>query len=504
MDVTDAVARPDTAGDCHRTAVVCDTGERAVALARYEELRPALAGDVPLARLAREVGLAERTARRRVAAYRTHGLTGLERRGRSDRTRAHVIEPTLQRLIEGLALQTPRRSLAAITRLAAAVAQGEGWRPASYDQVRRIVGWLDPALVTLARAGEAAYAEAFDLLYRRQATRPNEIWQADHTPLKIRVRGDDGQPFQPWLTAVEDDYSRAIAGWRLSLDPPTALHTALALRDAIGRSADPRTQVCGIPDAFYTDHGSDFTSRHIEQVAADLHVQLIFSQAGKPRGRGKVERFFRTVEQLFLCQQPGYAPRGDSPGVPVLTLPEFTGRFRDWLLDDYQHRVHGETGETPAARWAAGGFLPRVPDSPEQLDLLLLTVPTTRRVQQDGISFHRHRYLDTTLAAYVGEDVTIRYDPADLGELRVFHDGRFLCRAVCPELAGETVSLKEIISARDQRRRALRAQLTERAAVVEALTAYRRADAGADASPSPAPTTATPPLTRRLKRYRNE
>lgn len=502
MDATGADAQPDTAEDSYHPTTARDTGHRAVALARYAELRPALEGEVPLARLARELGLAERTARRRVAAYRTHGLRGLERRERSDRKRAHGITPTLQRLVEGLALQTPQRSLAAITRLAATVAHGEGWRPASYDQVRRIVGWLDPALVMLAHAGEATYADVFDLLYRHQATGPNEIWQADHTPLNILLRGDDGQPIQPWLTAVEDDYSRAIAGWRLSLDPPTALHTALALRDAIGRSADPRTQVCGIPDAFYTDHGSDFTSRHIEQVAADLHVQLIFSQVGKPRGRGKVERFFRTVEQLFLCQQPGYAPRGDRPGVPTLTLPAFTNRFRDWLLDDYQHRVHGETGEPPAARWAAGGFLPRLPDSAEQLDLLLLTVPTTRRVQQDGIRFHRRRYLDPTLAAYVGEDVTIRYDPADLGELRVFHEGRFLCRAVCPELAGETVSLKEIVRARDQQRRALRAQLTDRALAVETLTGYRRNLAG-DASP-PTPDAAIPPPTRRLKRYRNE
>jgi transposase InsO family protein len=38
----------------------------------------------------------------------------------------------------------------------------------------------------------------------------------------------------------------------------------------------------------YIDHGSDFTSRHIEQVAVDLKIRLIFSMAGKPRGRGKI------------------------------------------------------------------------------------------------------------------------------------------------------------------------------------------------------------------------
>jgi len=44
-----------------------------------------------------------------------------------------------------------------------------------------------------------------------------------------------------------------------------------------------------------------------------------------------------------------------------------------------------------------------------------------------------------TLAAYVGETVTLRFDPRDMAEIRVFHGDRFLCQAVCPELAWATV-----------------------------------------------------------------
>lgn len=95
----------------------------------------------------------------------------------------------------------------------------------------------------------------------------------------------------------------------------------------------------------------------------------------------------------------------------------------------------------PQERWEDRGFLPHMPDSLEQLDLLLLTVAKTRRVQQDGIRFQGHRYIDPTLAAYVKEDVLIRYDPADLAEIRVFYQDRFLCRAICQELAGQTISL---------------------------------------------------------------
>ncbi|PEF61489.1 hypothetical protein CON35_24995 [Bacillus cereus] len=64
--------------------------------------------------------------------------------------------------------------------------------------------------------------------------------------------------------------------------------------------------ICGIPEIFYTDHGSDFTSKHLEQVAVDLKMELSFSRVGVPRGRGKVERFFLTINTMFLQELPGF------------------------------------------------------------------------------------------------------------------------------------------------------------------------------------------------------
>ncbi|WP_165422757.1 Mu transposase C-terminal domain-containing protein [Ktedonosporobacter rubrisoli] len=103
----------------------------------------------------------------------------------------------------------------------------------------------------------------------------------------------------------------------------------------------------------------------------------------------------------------------------------------------------------------------------EQLDLLLVQVARKRRVQQSGIAFEGYTYLDPTLSAYVGEEVMIRYDPIDLAEIRVFFQNRFVCRAICPELSGQTVSLKEIVAARQARRRDLRGELAERKALVK-------------------------------------
>ena len=212
----------------------------------------------------------------------------------------------------------------------------------------------------------------------------------------------------------------------------------------------------------------------LEQVGADLKIQLIFSLPGKPRGRGRIERFFSTVNEMFLCELDGYAPEGGAVrGKPILTLADFDARFRTFLLEEYHRHECAETKIPPAERWEASGFLPRMPDSLEQLDLLLIRVAKARQVRVDGIHFQNLRYISTTLAAYVGETVALRFDPRDMAEIRVFHENRFLCQAVCPELAGATVSFREILRARNQRRRQLRMTLRDRQNAVDTLIGLR-------------------------------
>jgi putative transposase len=484
--------------------------ERARAVAHFEILRPFFHDHVPLTQIAREQQLPLRTLTRWVQRYRAEGLAGLVRKRRRDHGH-HRLHPTLQQLIEGLALQRPPLSVRAIHRQVSALAHQRALKPPSYGLVYAIIHHLPPALMTLAHHGSKAYAEQFDLLYRREADGPNAIWQADHCLLDILLVREGQAPAKPWLTVILDDYSRALAGYFLTFDAPSALNTSLALRQAIWRKEDPRWHVCGIPQTLYTDCGSDFTSQHIEQVSIDLKIRLTNSIPGQPRGRGRIERFFRTVQQMLVCELPGYAPPYSPVRTPPqLTLHDFDTRFRAFIFEGYHARPHSETHVPPQQRWEAGGFLPQMPASLEQLDLLLLTVAKPRKVRRDGLWFLGLRYMDPTLAAYVGESVILRYDPRDVAEVRVFYHDRFLCRAICQELAGATVPLRDILRARNRQRRTLRQTLRDRLQVVESLLAAHRghpsvaaafddtvpADAGVPAPPA----TSTP----RLKRYINE
>jgi putative transposase len=93
-------------------------------------------------------------------------------------------------------------------------------------------------------------------------------------------------------------------------------------------------------------------------------------------------------------------------------------------------------------------------------------VAKPRIVHRDGIHLFGQRYIAPTLAPYVGERVTVRYDPRDITEIRVFHHDVFLCEAVDEAHAGLTITYTDLQAARNARRRSLRGQINERIAVV--------------------------------------
>ena len=439
--------------------------DRAEAMARFIVLRPHLEDDVPLTRAARDAGVPLRTARRWLARFRQDGVAGLARMERIDRGRRRLPEE-LVRTVEGMALARPPPSAAAIHRRIAEVAAERNWPVPTARTIRAIVAALDPGMRTLAHEGPTTYRDRYELIHRHRAERPNTTWQCDHTELDVLVVGPEGKPLRPWLTIVLDDHSRAVAGYSLLTDAPSALNTALALRQAIWRKGDPDWPVCGIPNVLYVDHGTDFTSTHIAQVAADLRMRLIHSAVARPQGRGKVERFFGTVNTELLADLPGRLAHGGPVTPPRMTLSELDAAIGAFVTDRYNVRPHPTIGTSPNEAWTADGWLPRMPERLEELDELLAMVARPRVVGRDGIRFGGLRYLDPTLAAFVGERVTIRHDPRDVAEIRVFHRGRFLCRAINAEHADRSVSLRDVQTARRARRQALRDGIKQRIAAV--------------------------------------
>jgi len=145
---------------------------------------------------------------------------------------------------------------------------------------------------------------------------------------------------KPVLFAFIDDHSRLIPGWRWGLSEDT-LRLEVALRAGLGSR--------GLPRAIYVDNGSPFASRQLERACAKLGIRLVHSKPGEPAGRGKIERFFRTVRDGFEVE----ATLAD-----IADLGELNRLFAAWVEQIYHRRPHSETGQTPLERFGAAARRP--------------------------------------------------------------------------------------------------------------------------------------------------
>lgn len=421
----------------------------------YRHIERHLNHGVPVRRAAQEAGVTERQFYRLLDAYRTGGLGNLARKPRRDSGKRKSVTDTLQKVIEGLCLQKPKPSLAWVQRKVAEQCTKEGIPAPSYPVVWRIYTEIPAEQKVYAHEGPNAYKHQFGLIHRWSASAPNEIWQCDNKMLSIYGRDLRGNVKRVWLTAVEDDYSRAIMGYYLGLEAPSSARVATALRQAIWHKPEEGWPMCGIPEKFFTDHGTDFMSKHVEQVAADLKFEIINSVVGEAEPRGKVERLFRSTEQLFV-------PNAKSPRDNPLDLEEINKRFRNWLISEYLVRKHEDTGEPPLDRWKAAITVPRMPDTERALDLMLMHVGRERKVRRDGIRFNSFRYFDLELSKYVTERVSIRFDPNDMSQIYAYADGKLVFTASCKELEGREVTLREVIKERAIRKKEVKDAVTER------------------------------------------
>ncbi|WP_427354216.1 Mu transposase C-terminal domain-containing protein [Enterobacter mori] len=98
----------------------------------------------------------------------------------------------------------------------------------------------------------------------------------------------------------------------------------------------------------------------------------------------------------LLTTLPGHTVRGQPAPTPKLSLAELDRALEEFIVA-YNDGGHSELGTTPRTAWVAEGWLPRLPESLEALDGLLLTVAQSRVVRRDGIHFQGLRYISPTL-----------------------------------------------------------------------------------------------------------
>jgi putative transposase len=215
-----------------------------------------------------------------------------------------------------------------------------------------------------------------------EAELPNDLWQCDamHGPLLMY----GGKKRKSYLIAFIDDHSRLIPHGQFYFS-----EGLICFMDAFVHALLKR----GLPRKLYTDNGSAFRSRQLEYTTAALGIALVHARPYTPQGKGKIERFNKTVQTQFL---PCF--KGD-------TLEEINEAFDLWLSGDYHVRLHSATEQSPFKRFTSKMECLR--SAPENL-MDYFRKRTHRRVNKDRSVVVDRRLFEAPVAL-IGKKVEILY-----------------------------------------------------------------------------------------------
>ncbi|MDQ1378465.1 MAG: putative transposase [Acidimicrobiaceae bacterium] len=335
-----------------------------------------------------EVRVGRSTVDEWIRAWRKGGFEALKPKPRasSPKVPRHVLD-----LAEALKRENPARTAAQVCQV---LAVAVGWAP-NPRTVQRHFHRIGMTRASLAAGKAVAFG-------RFEAKRPNELWVGD------ALHGPIIGAHKAILFAFLDDHSRLFTGYRWVTAEDT-LRAEAALRVGLASR--------GVPDAVYLDNGSPFVSHQLLRACASLGVRMIHSRPGRPEGRGKIERVFRTVRDQFLVEVT-HSEIGS-----VARLNEL---FAAWAESVYHHATHSETNMTPLERFATGATL-RYPTA-AQLHEAFLWSETRTVTKTATVSLFSNTYeVD---AALVGRKVELVFDPFDLTDIEVRWSGRPMGAAV--------------------------------------------------------------------------
>ena len=337
--------------------------------------------------------VAAETIRGWIRLYRYGGFEALYPKPRTDRGQPRRLPPEVAERLIALKVDNPAWSVRAVIK---AAREGGVDHPLAPSTVHRLFsrgGLFDKKPPDGADRRRFAFRDA------------GELWMSDvmHGP-KVRLGRSRRKTY---LIAFIDDATRVV--------PFAAFATAENIQAFLPTFKNALIRR-GLPQRLYVDNGAAYRSRQLVLICAKLGMALVHARPYQPAGKGKIERFFRTLRAGWLNHLDPQA---------LDSLQTLNRSLWAWIEGEYHNSPHrGIEGRTPLEQWALASAAVRYPDATLDLDDIFL-FEARRRVHKDRtVSLNGRLYeVDPLL---VGQRVILRYDPEapPTRPLDVVHDGK--------------------------------------------------------------------------------
>ena len=323
--------------------------------------------------------IAAKTIQEWLLHYRRNGFEALKPKKRADRGDSRRLSPDDQDHILETRKKSPYMPVSVFYELL--IQQGEiQQNQVSYSTINRLLKKHN-------LVGKQILASPERKRFAHEKV--NVLWQGDlsHGPYVSTNK----KKVKTFLIAYIDDCSRLI---------PYAQFFSSEKFDGLRIVTKEALIRRGKPTIIYADNGKIYRSETLQYACAQLGITLTHTQPYDPQSKGKIERFFKTVQTRFypLLQ-----------AAPAHSVEELNERFWRWLEEDYHRRVHASLeGKTPHEVFHSQLESIKFLEDTSILDTIFLK-REERKVKADG-TITLNKKLYEVPSRYIGTSIDVRMD----------------------------------------------------------------------------------------------
>ncbi|MBD8687192.1 MULTISPECIES: DDE-type integrase/transposase/recombinase [unclassified Rhizobium] len=270
------------------------------------------------------------------------------------------------------------------------------------------------------------------------------MWEMLHPEVREKIENKMGSTNdgRVWLSVALDAYSRSVCGAKLLWGAPDGA-SAVATLAMVARSKQLETRLYGTmtqwpqggtAEYIHVDAGSSYTSHEFQQAALSYTGHVSVPASKHPHLRGRVERFFRTLNQRYIHLLSGQTfsnvllrDRYDAQKHRHMTDEQLAEFLVLLIVDCYHNTPHRALkGLTPLQMWYHGtqkgkGTVAGYPDPRTYAEAF--SVIKTYKVGKDGISIlglpYSNEWLQSRRETRYDLELSVKINEIDISRILV-------------------------------------------------------------------------------------
>lgn len=350
------------------------------ALSRFEVIKPLLEKSnrtrQDVTEFAKKIKLSTATLYRWINRYQEAGLvTALVNRERYDKGSKQLdveVEKLILELINAEYLTTQKISIQNLFNKIKLRCIQKSLAVPHYNTIRNRIKEISQAKKIYKRKSKQEAISAYKEIQKHfpGADNPLSVVQIDHTKVDLILVDDHyRRPIgRPNITLAIDVFSRMVAGFYISFDPPGALATGLCVAHSIltkeewlqKHKTNNAWKVWGVPRTLHMDNAKEFRGTMLERACQQYGINIEWRPVGRPNFGGHIERLLGTfMRELHALPGTTFSATQDRKGYDsekqaAFTLSEFETWLTTYIVDVYHQKVHSSLGMTPVQKYQEG------------------------------------------------------------------------------------------------------------------------------------------------------